>query len=147
MVKLEPAFQNQGLDLLQAVTLASIVQREAMIEEEQPIIASVFLNRMADGMKLESDPTVQYALGFNAEQQTWWTNPLTLDDLDVESLFNTYLYPGLPPAPICNPGVSALRAVAYPAQTSYYYFRAECNGTGSHTFSKTYQEHLDNSCP
>jgi UPF0755 protein len=147
MGELAAAFQKQGLDLLQAVTLASIVQREAVIEEEQPIIASVFFNRLAADMKLESDPTIQYALGFNNEQQTWWTNPLTLDDLDFESPFNTYLHAGLPPAPICNPGISALRAVAFPAQTSYYYFRAACDGTGSHTFSKTYQEHLDNSCP
>jgi UPF0755 protein len=147
MGELDSAFQNQGLDLLQAVTLASIVQREDVIEEEQPIIASVFLNRLAADMKLESDPTVQYALGFNSAQQTWWTNPLTLDDLDVVSPFNTYENYGLPPAPISNPGISALRAVAYPAQTSYYYFRAACDGMGSHTFSKTYQEHLENSCP
>ena len=71
-----PGLTPRDLTCDQAVTLASIVQREAVVAEEQPMIASVFLNRMADGMKLDSDPTVQYALGFNAEENTWWTNPL-----------------------------------------------------------------------
>lgn len=145
--ELRLAFENQGLDLLEAVTLASIVQREAVIIEEQPVIASVFLNRLAASMKLDSDPTVQYAVGYESLVQTWWTNPISLNDLQTDSPYNTYIYPGLPPGPICNPGLSALNAVAYPAQTSYYYFRSSCDESGYHEFSVTYEEHLQNECP
>ena len=140
-------FEHQGLTLLQGVTLASIVQREAVVEDEQPIIASVFFNRLKAGMKLESDPTVQYALGFNAIQQTWWTNPLSAADLKVDSAYNTYLYAGIPPGPISNPGLSALQAVAFPAQTPYYYFRARCDSSGRHNFATTLEEQLNNACP
>ncbi len=140
-------FERQGLSLLEAVTLASIVEKEGVVDEEHPMIASVFLNRLAIGMKLDSDPTVQYALGFNQEESTWWTNPLSYEDLQQDSPFNTYLYAGLPPHPISNPGLSALQAVAYPAQSPYYYFRARCDGSGLHSFARTYEEHLQNACP
>jgi len=139
-------FNDQELTVYEAVTLASIVQREAVIPEERPQIASVFLNRLAIGMKLESDPTVQYALGYNPAQGTWWTNPLSVADLNFDSPFNTYQYPGLPPAPISNPSLSALSAVAFPAQTPYYYFRARCDGSGLHDFAVTFEEHLQNGC-
>jgi UPF0755 protein len=145
--EMRSGFSTQGLDLCQAVILASIIQREAILEEEMPIIASVFYNRLNSGAELASDPTVQYALGYNQNQGTWWTNPLSTQDLQYDSPFNTYLYPGLPPAPISNPGLSALRAVAFPAQTPYYYFRAACDGSGRHLFSETYSEHLANECP
>lgn len=141
------AFKRQGLTLQQAVALASIVQREALVAEEQPIIASVFYNRLQNGMKLESDPTVQYSLGYNSSQKTWWTNPLSLKDLKTDSPYNTYTKIGLPPGPIASPGLSALRAVAYPAETPYFYFRAKCDGSGQHVFSVTFDEHLKNSCP
>jgi UPF0755 protein len=138
---------NQGLDLHQAVTLASIVEREAVVGEEMPMIASVFLNRLAIGMALEADSTVQYGRGFNPEQKTWWTNPLSMRDLHYDSPYNTYLYPGLPPGPIANPSLRALRAVAFPAQSPYYFFRATCDDSGKHTFSETFEEHLAKSCP
>ncbi|HWQ05280.1 MAG TPA: endolytic transglycosylase MltG [Longilinea sp.] len=140
-------FERQGLTLTEAVTLASIVEKEGVVDDEHPLIASVFYNRLQAGMKLDSDPTVQYALGYNANKQTWWTNPLSLDDLQTDSPFNTYLYAGLPPHPISNPGLSALQAVAYPAQSPYYYFRARCDGSGTHAFAKTYEEHVQNACP
>ncbi|NCP88380.1 endolytic transglycosylase MltG [bacterium] len=140
------AFDRQGLTVYQAVTLASLVQREAVQAEEQPLIASVFLNRLAIGMKLDSDPTVQYALGFDP-QRGWWRVPLTLDDLKVNSPFNTYQNHGLPPAPISSPGLNALQAVAFPAQSDYFYFRARCDGSGLHVFAKTFEEHLANGCP
>jgi UPF0755 protein len=140
-------FEVNGLDLREAVILASIVQREAVREEEQPMIASVFYNRLRVGMSLESDPTVQYAIGYNPDNETWWTNPLTRADLGVDSPYNTYRNAGLPPGPISNPGLSALKAVAYPAQTPYYYFRAACDKSGRHSFAKTYEEHLQNACP
>jgi UPF0755 protein len=144
---LPQAYQREKLSVLQAITLASIVQREAMVESEQPIIASVFLNRLAAGMKLESDPTVQYALGYDADQKTWWVNPLSTEQLGINSPYNTYVVSGLPPGPICNPSLSALQAVAFPAKTPYYYFRATCDGSGRHNFSKTFAEHLLNACP
>src|SRR6266498_3583765 len=144
---LKNGFERQGLTVYQAVTLASMVEREAVHEEEQPLIASVYLNRLKIGMKLDADPTVQYAIGYNFLQQSWWTNPLSLLDLEVNSIYNTYKYPGLPPTPIANPSLGALRAVAAPAETNYLYFRAKCDGSGFHEFSETFDEHLQNGCP
>jgi UPF0755 protein len=138
-------FEQQGLSVYQAVTLASIVEREAVIPDERPLIASVFLRRLSLGMKLEADPTVQYALGLQADG--WWKAPLSLSDLEVDSPYNTYRYAGLPPGPIANPGASALNAVAFPADSTYLYFRALCDGSGRHAFAETYEEHLENACP
>ena len=145
--EMRAGFARQGLDVYQAVTLASIVQREAVKSEEQPSIASVFLNRLAAGMRLETDPTIQYALGFDAVTNSWWKSPLSVDDLAIQSPYNTYQNPGLPPGPISNPSLSALQAVAYPAQTPYYFFRARCDGSGLHNFSETFDQHLKNGCP
>jgi UPF0755 protein len=142
---LRQGFAKQELTIFQAVTLASIIQREAVIEDEMPTIASVFYNRLASGMKLDSDPTVQYAAGYNTSQNTWWTNPIL--DTSLISPYNTYLNPGLPPGPISNPGLPALRAVAFPAQTGYFYFRAACDHSGRHVFAVTYAEHIANACP
>jgi UPF0755 protein len=144
---LRNGFDRQGLTVYQAVTLASMVEREAVQEQEQTLIASVYINRLNIGMKMEADPTVQYAIGYNFLQQTWWTNPLNLLDLEVNSVYNTYRYDGLPPTPIANPSLEALRAVAFPAETIYYYFRAKCDGSGLHEFSETFDEHLQNACP
>jgi UPF0755 protein len=144
--ELSSGLERQGLTLFQAVTLASIVQREAVVANEMPTIASVFFNRLAIGIPLEADSTVQYALGYNDRQNTWWTNPLSSQDLQTDSPYNTYRYAGLPPAPIANPGAEALRAVVFPAQTPYYYFRAACDGSGRHLFAITFEEHLQNAC-
>lgn len=140
-------FENQGLSVYQAVILASIVEREAIRPEESAMIASVYLNRFVIGMKLDADPTVQYAVGYNPAQSAWWTNPLSLTDLELDSPFNTYIYPGLPPAPISNPSIEALYAVAYPEASSYYYFRAKCDGSGYHSFAATLEEQVANGCP
>ncbi|MBE3143421.1 MAG: endolytic transglycosylase MltG, partial [Planctomycetes bacterium] len=145
--EIREAFKRQGLSLQEAVALASIVERESMVTEEQPLIASVFYNRLAQGMKLESDPTVQYAVGYNEAQKTWWTNPLSTADLQHDSPYNTYLNAGLPPGPISSPSLSALQAVAYPAETPYLFFRAQCDGSGRHNFARTYEEHSKNTCP
>lgn len=144
---LRQAVEQQRLTLYQAVTLASIAQREAIITEELPAITAVYVNRLRAGMKLEADPTVQYAVGFNSSQNTWWTNPLSLADLAFDSRYNTYVYTGLPPGPIANPGLEALQAVANPEESPYYYFRARCDGSGLHVFAVTFQEHLNNACP
>ncbi|MGA9531823.1 MAG: endolytic transglycosylase MltG [Anaerolineales bacterium] len=138
-------FEEQGLTTYQAVTLASIVEREAVIAEERPQIASVFLNRMALGMKLDADPTIQYALGLQPDG-SWWKHPLTAADLELQSPYNTYQQPGLPPTPISNPGLLSLQAVAEPDQTSFLFFRAACDGSGRHRFAVTFEEHVSNAC-
>ena len=145
--EMRSGFTAQGLSLEEAVILASIVEREAVVPEEQAVIASVFLNRLAVGMPLESDPTAQYAIGYVEDQQTWWKNPLLGEDLQYNSPYNTYVYGGLPPGAICNPSLDALQAVAYPATSEYYYFRARCDQSGYHHFSITFEEHLQYACP
>ncbi len=137
----------QKLTFHEALTLASIIERETRADEEKATIASVFYNRLAEGMRLQTDPTVQYALGFDETEQTWWKTQLTEADMQVDSLYNTYLYAGLPPGPISNPSLASLEAVAFPEQTPYFYFRAKCDGSGTHAFSVTYEEHLNNACP
>jgi UPF0755 protein len=136
---------QQGLSLHQGVILASIVEREAVVAEERPRIAAVFLNRLAIGMNLDADPTVQYALS-SLVQGDWWPN-LTLENLQIDSPYNTYRYPGLPPGPIASPGLDSLRAVAFPMSSSEYYFRALCDGSGRHAFAETFEQHQLNSCP
>lgn len=138
--------QGSGLTLHQAITMASIIQRETLAEEEMPTIASVFYNRLAINMLLETDPTVQYALGYDAHSKTWWKSPLTYTDLEVNSPYNTYRNPGLPPGPISNPSLAALKAVVAPAKTEFLFFRAKCDGSLTHNFSKTYEEHLNFGC-
>jgi UPF0755 protein len=137
---------RQGLTLYEAVIPASIVEKEAIVEDEKPLIASVFFNRVEAGMRLETDPTVQYSLGYQDDTQTWWKSPLSQMDLEVLSPYNTYIVYGLPPTPICNPDLSSLRAVVYPAETPYFYFRAACDGSGRHNFAITFEEHLNNQC-
>ncbi len=137
---------QQGLSLREGVIIASIVQREAVVSEEQSQIASVFLNRLTIGMSLEADPTVQYALGYNTSQLTWWTNPLSTADIGFSSPYNTYINTGIPPGPIANPSLAALMAVAFPAQTPYYFFRAACDNSGRHNFAETFDQHLVNAC-
>lgn len=148
--RVEPSLQlaaaNQGFSLYQVVTLASIVQREAVHAEEQPLIASVYLNRLAIGMKLDADPTVQYSIGYR--DGTWWPSITAEEYSTTQSPYNTYLYSGLPPGPIANPSLSALRAVIFPAESNYYYFRADCEGSGYHVFAVTFEEHVANgNCP
>ncbi len=142
----EKDLQSSGLTLHQAITMASIIQRETLAEEEMPIIASVFYNRLAIGMQLETDPTVQYALGYDAQKNTWWKSPLTFTDIEVNSPYNTYRNPGLPPGPISNPSLAALKAAVAPAVTDYLFFRAKCDGSLTHNFSRNYEEHLNFGC-
>ena len=145
--EIDQKFQQQGLSFYEGIILASMVQRESILEEEMPLIASVFLNRLRAQMKLDSDATVQYALGFNEAQNTWWTNPLSTADFAIDSAYNTYLYNGLPPTPICNPSLAAILAVANAPPSDYLYFRAACDGSGRHIFATSYSEHLNNACP
>lgn len=137
-------FGAQGLSVLEAVTLASIVQREAVLAEERPLIAGVFYNRLAQGMSLSADPTVQYAAGYDAASESWWKVPLYVSDLEFDSPYNTYVYTGLPPGPIAAPSLSALQAVANPTATDFIFFVADCESdiVGDHKFSVTFDEHL-----
>ncbi|MDI6870000.1 MAG: endolytic transglycosylase MltG [Bacillota bacterium] len=124
---------RQQVTFYQMVVLASLVEAEAQVEEERRTIAGVFYNRLSRGMPLQSCATVEYALGRHKSR-------LSLDDLQVDSPYNTYLHPGLPPGPIGNPGRSSLAAVAQPESTPYLYFVAK--GDGTHRFSCSYGEHL-----
>ncbi len=134
---------SKGLTVYQVVTLAAIVEREAVIPEERPLIASVYLNRLAADMLLNADPTVQYAMGYQPNTGQWWKTPISLEEYSlIDSPYNTYLYGGLPPGPICNPGLSSIQAVVRPAQTDYLYFLGK--GDGSHVFARTYEEHIRN---
>ncbi len=133
---------DAGLTLYEVMTLASIVEREAVIPEERPLIAGVYLNRLAAGMRLEADPTVQYGKGYDAENATWWPQ-LTIDDLQqIDSPYNTYTHDGLPPGPICNPGLASIQAVLSPEPSDYLFFVHK--GDGSHAFAVTFEEHLEN---
>ena len=122
-----------GLTQRETLILASIVEREARVESERPIIARVFLNRLERSMPLQSCATVQYILPVSKEH-------LLHKDLEIESPYNTYLVSGLPPGPICSPGLASIRAVLDPEPSDYLYFVASNDGT--HVFSRTYKDHL-----
>lgn len=124
--------ETSGLSVHQIVILASLVEREAQVAEERPLIAQVYLRRLSQGMRLECDATVQFALGE-------WKQRLTYRDLSVDSPYNTYRHGGLPPGPICNPGRACIEAVLRPAKTDYLYYVAV--GDGRHYFSRTFAEH------
>lgn len=120
----------------EAVTLASLIEKETAVPEERPLVAAVFHNRLRIGMKLDCDPTVIYAL----KKDGLWQGRLLLKDLKYPSPYNTYASPGLPPGPICNPGEGSLRAALHPAAGDYLYFVADASGR--HAFSRSYREHL-----
>ena len=119
--------------LHEVVTVASMIEREARVEKDRPLIASVIYNRLQKGMRLQIDATVLYALGEHKER-------ITRQDLQVDSPFNTYRRKGLPPHAICNPGAASIRAALRPAKTDYLFYVARPDG--SHVFTKTYEEHL-----
>lgn len=137
---------NFGMSIHEAVTLASIIEREAVIPSERPIMAGVFHNRLRQGMRLDADPTVQYALASQDPQSRglygWWKIGLNAVDLEIDSPYNSYRYTGLPPGPICNPGLASLLASIEPEQTDHLYFVARPDG--SHAFSRTLEEHYEN---
>ena len=137
--------EGQPYTLEEVVGLAAIVEREANVSAEHPIIASVFENRLREGIALQADPTVQYALAEDAAsvaQFGYWKAELTLDDLTFDSPYNTYVYSGLTPGPIANPGLDTIQSVIRPAQTQFLYFVAK--GDGTHAFAETLDEHLAN---
>lgn len=127
--------EKHGLSVRQAVTLASLIQRETTNPDEQHLVSSVFHNRLRVGMRLQCDPTVIYALAMRNR----YDGNIRRDDLRIDSLYNTYRYAGLTPGPIGNPGVAALRAAVEPSETAYLYFVSM--NTGRHYFSKSLAEH------
>jgi UPF0755 protein len=129
--------EKLGLTPREVVTLASVIEKETGLAEERPLIASVFSNRLRIGMPLQSDPTIIYAL----ELAGRFDGNLRRTDLELDSPYNTYRYPGLPPGPIASPGEASIRAVLEPAETSFLYFVSR--NDGSHHFSSTYSEHLN----
>ncbi|MGN0016287.1 MAG: endolytic transglycosylase MltG [Candidatus Avelusimicrobium sp.] len=140
--KIGPLFKkyNTGLTEQQVLTVASIVEREAVVHDERPKIAAVYLNRFRIGKRLEADPTVQYALGFNLKENRYWKKGLTYKDLKIKSPYNTYRNAGLPPGPICNPSYESVLGVLNPQPDfEALYFVAESGGR--HVFSKTFDEH------
>jgi UPF0755 protein len=146
---LPETFQQQaaglGLTLHEALTLASIIGREAVVPEERAVMAQVFLRRLRLGIPLEADPTVQFALASDPEFDAdggYWKQGLTNEDLEIASPYNTYVETGIPPGPICSPGLDSINAVVNPADTNYLYFVAKPDG--SHAFAETFQQHLDN---
>jgi UPF0755 protein len=132
VLPLKEAVEKSGMKMEEVITLASIVEKETGRAEERPLIASVFLNRLKKGMRLDSDPTVIYGIeNFDGN--------LKKGDLARETPYNTYVISGLPPGPIANPGLESIRAVLFPAKSDYLYFVSK--NDGSHHFSKTLAEH------
>ena len=130
--------KESPLSLHDTIILASLVEREAQVPQERPIIAGVYINRLNDGMKLECDATVQFALGKQKEY-------LLYKDLEIDSPYNTYKYAGLPVGPICNPGLESIKAACRPKKSDYYYYvRNDVKGDGSHVFGRNYSEHQQN---
>ena len=127
-----------GTDVAREVTMASLVEREVRVDAERPEVASVFENRLAAGMPLQTDPAVVYASMLRGT----WTGVIHQSELHSDSPYNTYAHSGLPPGPICNPGVAALKAAIKPAQTNYLYFVADANGASK--FASTLEEHNQN---
>ena len=140
-LEMRAAAANYGLTIYEMVTLASIVEREAVLDGERSLIAGVYHNRLVSGWFLGADPTVQYGLN-NVDD--WWP-VLILADLESGSLYNTYRNLGLPPGPICSPGIASIEASAYPADTDYFFFLADCTkDDGSHLFAVNQEQHNAN---
>jgi UPF0755 protein len=129
-----------GRTPLEAVTLASLVEKETAVAAERALVSAVYHNRLKVGMPLQCDPTTIYAL----RRKGLWTGTLTHDGLAVDDPYNTYAYPGLPPGPIANPGAAALEAAVAPADVPFLYFVAVGDGSGAHRFAVSYEEHLAN---
>jgi UPF0755 protein len=134
--QLSAAAAARNLNQLEVVTLASIVEAEAQVAAERPRIAAVYLNRLSRGMVLQADPTVAYALGERRGR-------ILYDDLESDSPYNTYRFPGLPPGPIGNPGLESLRAVLWPQPDCDDLFFV-ARGDGTHLFGRTFEEHRQN---
>jgi len=133
---------NKSMTQHEIVTIASLIEREAKHDADRPLVASVIYNRLDIGMGLQIDATIQYVLGYQENEQSWWKRHLSLDDLAIASAYNTYKNPGLPPTPIANPGIKSLEAALNPANTDYLFYIADKNGINR--YAKTNEEHEAN---
>ncbi len=133
---------NTNFSKIKVVTLASLIEREARKDEDRPLVSSVMHNRLDIGMPLQIDATVQYALGYDYYGKSWWKKELSFDNLKLNSPYNTYVNPGLPPTPIASPGIKALEAAANPANTPYFFYITDKNGDNH--YAKTLTEHNAN---
>jgi UPF0755 protein len=133
---------NTSLSDEEVVILASMIEREARHDEDRPIVSSVMHNRLAIDMPLQIDATVQYALGYDRGEGTWWKKGLTRDDLQITSPYNTYENAGLPPGPISNPGLAVLKAAANPSDTDFLFYITDKNGVNR--YARTNDEHNAN---
>ena len=127
--------QELNLTTRDVITLASLIEKETALSEERPLISAVFHNRLRKNLKLACDPTVIYAVTLQRE----YDGVIHQSDLELDSPYNTYLYPGLPPGPIANPGLDSIDAALHPAQVDYLYFVSQNNG--GHFFSSNYRDH------
>ena len=141
--ELRAKIKAQGLTEDEGVILASIVEREGRSQEVRRMVASILLKRLKIEMGLNADATIQYALGYQTQEKSWWKRHLTSDDLKIDSKYNTYIHAGLPPTPIANPSLSSLQAVAeVDPSTPYLYYYHDSKGN-SH-YGKTLEEHNQN---
>ncbi len=132
---LRKEIKNSGKTIFEVLTLASIVEKEVSKDSDRTIVAGIFYKRLENDMKLEADATINFITGKNNPQSS-------LEDIKIDSPYNTYLYKGLPPGPICNPGLLAIKAVIYPKETNYLFYLNR-QDTGETIFSETYEEHLE----
>lgn len=141
--ELKSKIKSKGLTIEEGVILASIVEREGRSDNVRKMVASILLKRFNIDMVLNADATIQYALGYQKSEKSWWKRHLSRDDLKIESPYNTYLYAGLPPKPIANPSLSSLNAVANadPSTPYLYYYH---DSKGSSYYGKTLEEHNQN---
>ncbi|MBU3978107.1 endolytic transglycosylase MltG [Patescibacteria group bacterium] len=140
--KYTEVINNTVLSQKDVVILASLIEREAKHAQDRPLVSSVIHNRLNLGMKLDIDATVQYALGFDQAEKTWWKKELTHEDLKIDSAYNTYNNSGLPPGPICNPGLASFMSAAKPAQTDFLYYVSDKEGNNH--YARTLEEHNNN---
>jgi len=124
------------------IRLASIVEREAKLEQDRPKVAGILLKRLANDWPLQADAIIQYALGYQSQERSWWKKNLTKEDLEIKSSYNTYKNPGLPPSPICNPGLEAIKAVVWPEDSPYWFYLSDVEGRMH--YAETIEEHNEN---
>lgn len=144
--KITPQMQEDakktGLTMDKIIILASIVEREGRTADDRPMIAGILLKRLKADWPLQADATLQYALGYQSADKTWWKKSLTDEDKKINSPYNTYLNTGLPPKPICNPGLESINAVIYSKDSDYWYYIHDMSGTAH--YAKTIEEHNAN---
>ncbi len=140
--QIQEKIRNQGLTLQQAITIASIVEREARDNQERPVVAGILLKRLRNNWPLQADATIQYALGYQSNTNKWWKKDLTRADIDLESVYNSYIQIGLPPGPICNPSLSSIRSVAEQKPTKYWFYISDLEGNMH--YAETIEQHNAN---